>query len=209
MELKELLSNPGTAAFSRIKYLSSYGSEEQIARFINDLFLKAVECKYKGDWEGLYTFLEQWEDVGIGLQFQSMSIPDTQGIPWAPLDKPLDRCRIALITTGGVYIEGQEPYSKSNDPSYREIPRDTPKDLLRIWHPGYDTGPATEDINCIFPIDVFKEMEGEGVIGGLAQTNYSFMGLIRDTEPLINETAPEVSSRLKEAGIDAAFLAST
>ena len=209
MELKELLNNPGTAAFSRIKYLQRYGSEEQIVRFINDLFLKAAEGKYKEDWAELSTFLEQWEDTAIGLQFQGMSFPDTPGIPWTPLAKPLDRCRIALVTTGGVYVEGQEPYSKSNDPTYREIPSDTPKGHFRIWHSGYDMGPAKEDINCIFPIDLFKELEKEGAIGGLAQNYYSFMGAIRDTEPLIKETAPEVARRLKEAGVDAAFLAST
>ena len=209
MENKEMLSNPGTVAFSRIKYIPRLASEEKIAEFINGLFLEAVKAKYNQDWEELGKFLEKWEDFAIELQFSGMQFPESPDIPWAPLNKPLNRCRIALVTTGGVYIEGQTPYSETNDISYREIPRDTPKETFRIWHPGYDKEPALEDINCIFPIDRFKELEAEGVIGELAETNYSFMGLIRDTERLMNESASEVGRRLRDSGVDAVFLAST
>ena len=82
-------------------------------------------------------------------------------------------------------------------------------DEIRIWHPGYDTGPATKDINCIFPIDRFRELESEGVVGELAETNYAFMGLIPDPTELIESKAPEVARKLKEDGVDAVFLAST
>ena len=68
---------------------------------------------------------------------------------------------------------------------------------------------TSEDINCIFPIDRFRELEAEGVIGGLAEISYSFMGLIPDPASLINDTAPDAARRLKDAGVDAAFLAST
>ncbi len=209
MELKELLKNPGTAAFSLLKYIPRHGSEEQIAQFINELFIKAAEAKYTGDWEELLTFLEHWDDVGTSLQFENLEVPKTESIPWASLAKPLSQCRIALVTTGGVYVEGQKPFEPRDDTIYREFPSDAPKEKLRILHRGYDNGPANEDINCILPIDVFKELETEGVIGSLAQTIYSFMGMIYDTDTLSNVTAPEVGRRLKEEGVDAAFLAST
>ena len=90
-----------------------------------------------------------------------------------------------------------------------EVPRDAPASTFRIWHPGYDTGPATQDVNCIFPIDRFKDLEREGMVGGLAETNLSFMGLIPDPSVLTAETAPAAARRLKRAGVDAVFLAST
>jgi D-proline reductase (dithiol) PrdB len=197
MELKELLANPGTAAFSRIKYLNRFGDDDQIKEFCNGLFLAAVECKYQGNWDLLNDFLERWEDTAIGFQFRTLKLPDAGEVPWARLTKPLDESRVALVTTGGVYLEGQRPFERGDD-TYREIPRDTPGDRFRIWHPGYDTGPATRDINCIFPIDRFRELEAEGAIGELAGTNYSFMGLIPDPERLVNETAPEAARKLKE-----------
>ena len=101
------------------------------------------------------------------------------------------------------------PYSQRDDHSFREIHRDTPLVDFRIWHPGSDNRPANEDINCIFPLSRFKELESEGIIGSLAETNYSFMGLITTPSNLVEDTGPEVALRLKEAGVDAVFLAST
>ena len=40
----------------------------------------------------------------------------------------------------------------------------------------HDRSGFQEDINVVFPIDRFKELESEGVIGRLADVNYSFMG---------------------------------
>ena len=45
-------------------------------------------------------------------------------------------------------------------------------------HRGYDISGPQEDINCVFPMQRLLEMEAEGVIGELAPTAYSFMGLI-------------------------------
>ena len=208
--LKELLSKSGTAPFSRLKYIPRLGSDEHLAEFVNALYVAAAEAKYADDWDKLSDVLDHWEEVGIGLQFAGLRIPDLEGVPWATLSKPLDRARVALVTTGGVFLEGQTPYSERGDATYRAIPRDAAHDALRIWHPGYDFGPAMQDINCIFPLDRFKELEDEGVIGELADTNYSFMGLIPNpTAALMPETAPEVGRRLKDEGVDAVFLAST
>ena len=209
LELKELLDNPSSAAFSRLKYLPRLGYDDQIAEFVNGLFLAAAEAKYEGDWDKLSDFLDRWEEIAIGLQFAGMRMPDVDGVPWAPLSKPLDQARVALVTTGGVFLEGQTPYTERGDATYREVPRDSAHDQLHIWHPGYDFGPAMQDINCIFPLDRFDELEAEGAIGELADINYSFMGLIPDPATLMSETAPEVGQRLKDAGVDAAFLAST
>ena len=209
MDLKELLASPGTAPFSRIKYLHRLGYDDQIAEFVNGLFQAAVESRYKGDWDQTVELLDRWEEVAVGLQFQSMRIPALGPIPWSRFVKPLRRSKIALVTTGGVFVEGQERFCERGDDTFREIPSETPGEKFRIWHPGYDTGPATEDINCIFPLDRFKELEAEGTIGRLAQQSYSFMGLIPDPTHLIQETAPEVGRRLLDAGVDAVFLAST
>ena len=207
MDVKELLENPRTAGFSRIKYLQSYGTEEQAAEFLNSLFLEAFNAKYTGDWDAFIEFMEGWEDVALTGQFNSMTMPELE-MPWATLSKPLSSAKVALVTTGGLYVEGQEPFER-RDTSSRRIPSDIPKKDIRIRHRGYDNGPANQDINCVYPLDRFKEMEAEGKIGELSATGYSFMGMIYDTDALINESAPEVACALKEDGVDAVFLAST
>ncbi len=56
MDVKELLENPRTAAFSKIKYLQSRGSVEQMAEFLNALFLEAFGAKYSGDCDAFIEF---------------------------------------------------------------------------------------------------------------------------------------------------------
>ena len=42
-------------------------------------------------------------------------IIDNKGlpIPWKPLNKPLADCRLALVTTAGVHLAGQNPFDVS------------------------------------------------------------------------------------------------
>lgn len=207
MDVKELLETPRTAAFSRIKYLQSRGAEEEMAEFLNALSLEAFKAKYSGDWDAFIEWMEGWEDVALTGQFNTMEFPDVE-IPWSPLSVPLSSAKIALVTTGGLYVEGQEPFGRG-DTSCLRIPSDLRKGDIRILHHGYDNGPANQDINCVYPLDRFKEMESEGKIGEISGTGYSFLGMINDTETLINDSAPEVARALKQDGADAVLLAST
>src|SRR2546430_7192400 len=43
------------------------------------------------------------------------TFPDTRVIPWTPLRKPVSEARIALMTSGGLNVEGQEPFVLSKD----------------------------------------------------------------------------------------------
>ena len=52
-------------------------------------------------------------------------------------------------------------------------------------------------------------LEAEGVIGKMADTNYSFMGFIRRPDLLVSDTATQVAQLLKGDGVDAAVLTST
>ena len=184
------------------------GSDEQIKEFVNELFLAAAQAKYDDDWDPVVELLDRWEDEAIQLQFDTMDMPAAEDVPWATLDKPLSESKFALVTTGGVYVEGQKPFERQ-DTTFRAIDKDTPTDQFQIWHPGYDHGPAKEDVNCIFPVDRFRELEAEGAIGSLSDHYYCWMGLIDDTDTLINKSAPEAALQLKEADVDAVFLAST
>ena len=66
-----------------------------------------------------------------------------EDVPWTPLAKPLDRCRVALVSTGGVHHKDQPPFHTRDDTSHREIPRDVPVEELRVAHFGYRTEDAT------------------------------------------------------------------
>ena len=130
-------------------------------------------------------------------------------IPWAPYrGQPSDQT-FALVTSGGLYLKDSQPAfdteSIHGDTSFREIPRSVRQQDIGIAHAHYDHSLAAQDINIIFPIERFIELENEGIIGKLADTHYSF-GYVNDVVSLVNESIPELISRIKAAGIDVLFL---
>lgn len=134
-----------------------------------------------------------------------------EGIPWAPVKKPLKVSRIAIVTTAGVHLRSQIPFNMKDsqgDPSYRELPSHTPKEDYIITHDYYDHTDADRDINIVYPIDRLKEMKEEGLIGDVAEKNYGFMGHIEGPhiDTLVRRTAPEVARKLKNEGVDIALL---
>jgi D-proline reductase (dithiol) PrdB len=132
--------------------------------------------------------------------------------PWTPLDKPLSRCKAALITSSGLIRKSDKPFDLANpngDPTYRVIPSGTkPAELtLSIVSTNWDRSGFAMDVNVLFPMDRLKELANEGVIGSTADEYFAFMGSIFDIDPVIQQSAPEVGRRLKSAGVDIALLA--
>lgn len=136
---------------------------------------------------------------------------DTGDIPWAEIKKPLNECRVALITTAGLHLTSQTPFDMSDeegDPTWRELPKDTPIEDYTITHDYYDHTDAERDINIVFPVERLGEMADEGVIGSVATVNYGFMGHIDGDyiKVLANATAPDVAGKLLAEGVDIALL---
>ena len=132
--------------------------------------------------------------------------------PWTPLEKPLSRCKVALITSSGLIRKSDQPFDLGNpngDPSYRVIPSTTsPAELtLSIVSANWDRSGFAMDVNVLFPLDRLSEFARDGVIGSTADEYFAFMGSIFDIDPVINGAAPEVGRRLKSAGVDVALLA--
>ena len=96
----------------------------------------------------------------------------------------------------------------SGDPSFREIPADTPPDNLSITHNYYDHKDAEKDINILFPIQLIQLLKQSGEIGAVNVRHFSFMGHIigHHIDTLFNEKAPRVARILKQDGVDVAIL---
>lgn len=209
LEPQDLARSPSTMAFSKIRNIGRQ-PEDQVVEFFNGLYRASVQAKESGDWLQVEQFIQGWED-----KLTSRSAPDAlrfEDSPWTPLKRPLKEARVALVSTGGVYIKDkQDPYNTDGDISYRVIPRDTPKERLGVAHTHYDTSGAVKDINVIFPYQRLQEIEKEEVVGSFAETCYGFMGFIpRPLVPsLLTESAPEVAQRLKADGVEAVLIGTT
>ncbi len=111
IEIKDLVTNPETAPFSRLKYLAR-SSEEEVIKFFNGLFNLATLAREANDWAAVEGYLEQWEEtLARGLR-PPIAFAHS---PWAPFTKERPKARIAALSTGGVYVEGQPPFDVNGD----------------------------------------------------------------------------------------------
>jgi len=209
VDLKELVgkiadSGRARTPLSRLNFIRNVATDDELAELFSELLIQVAEAKHTNSLTDLVRFIEQWEDWTLARVAANGTFPELL-TPWTPLDKPLSQARIALITSGGLYIEGQEPFVTTNDPTYRKIPCGTPQAEIRVSHRGYDVNGPLEDMNCLLPLTRMAELEQEGRVGALAQTNYTFNGSIPDVENL--ESWPhEVAAALRQEQVDAVLL---
>ncbi len=126
--------------------------------------------------------------------------------PWTPLARPIERSRLVLIASGGVYRQGQVAFHHKDDTSFREIPSDVALDTLRTSHFAYDPTAARRDPNVVFPIGTLRSLVAEGVVGSLAVSALSFMGGIYSQRRLREELLPRLADRVREMAADVALL---
>ncbi|MEC8001062.1 MAG: glycine/sarcosine/betaine reductase selenoprotein B family protein [Pseudomonadota bacterium] len=136
----------------------------------------------------------------------SKLLPPLGELPWVVNDKPLSEKKVAIITTAGLNFREDHNF-EFVDSSYRALPRDLAASDILMTHASvnYDRSGFQEDINVVFPVDRFKELESQGVIGRLADVNYSFMGggMLPD---VYEANARGLAKLLKADGVDAAFI---
>ncbi len=130
-------------------------------------------------------------------------------IPWTAYNGQPSSQTFALVTSGGFYLKDSQPpfdtESIHGDTSFREIPKTVRRQDIGIAHAHYDHSLAEQDLNIVFPIQRFVELENEGIIGKLTDTHYSF-SYVNDAVSLVTETVPKFISRIKTAGVDVLFL---
>jgi D-proline reductase (dithiol) PrdB len=126
--------------------------------------------------------------------------------PFVRPKKPLDRSRLALVTTGSVHLPDQPRFDiddPAGDCSYREIPT-TANDLT--WTHAYYRPDEGSDLEAVFPLQTLRRLVSDGVVGELSARHFSFMGAIHDPTPLVENTAPEVAGKLVEDQVDLVLL---
>jgi len=135
-------------------------------------------------------------------------------IPWTPMQKPLARCTVALLTTAGVARREDAPFDQERerrdpwwgDPSYRVIPLGSSERDIGLHHMHIDTRFGAQDLDVVLPMRRLEELAREGVVGRAASVHYSIMGYQLRTGVLVDETAPALAGELKSRGVDVVAL---
>jgi D-proline reductase (dithiol) PrdB len=136
---------------------------------------------------------------------------------WAPFGTPLSEARIALLSSAGIFLAGeQEPFDVERerreptwgDPTLRVIPNDVTQSQLDATHLHINTTDLLIDMNVALPIGRLNELAAAGVIGAPAPEHYSVMGFQEaGAEMWRTTTGPEIAARCHAAEIDALILA--
>ena len=133
-------------------------------------------------------------------------------VPFTPLDKPLAKSRVALITTAAPYQPGvgdQGPGAKYNAAAkFYKVYSDATDTIpdLRISHVGYDRKHTTaEDPNTWLPLARLQEAVKAERIGELTRRFYG-SPTNRSHRVTLETDAPELLRRCREDGADVALL---
>lgn len=208
----------GSRSDLTFKFLKSF-SDADAADFIQQLFAKIGDAMDSGDFMPVIDHVYEGQAEGFREQ-KDFAYGDG---PFTKLAKPLAESKLALLTSSGHFVDGDDPkpfgienisqeelMSRLMDllkeaPTLSAIPVDTPPEKLRVRHVGYDMRAVRVDPNVAFPLDRLRELASEKLYGELASPAYSFMGACAQTR-LLKRNGPEWVERMKAENIEAALL---
>ncbi len=132
-------------------------------------------------------------------------------VPVARLDKPLEECRVAMVSSAGLVVPGDRPFDQSvkgGDWGYRLIPGDAEVTGLEEHHrsDSFDHAGLEADRNLALPLDRLHELAAAGEIGDVAPRHVSLMGSVTAPSRLRKKTAPAVAELLTAGDVDIALL---
>ena len=147
---------------------------------------------------------------GLAEYYGAMGHPAYQwtvneSAPLQPLSKPLNECRVTMLTSGGMSLCSMPPFDPlaRNDHRLDAIPEQAASDDFQIHDAYYDHTDADTDLNCQFPIDRLRELAAGQEIGSLAPRFWSgFMGRIYDRSRVLQESAPAFVAELNKDEVD-------
>ncbi len=145
----------------------------------------------------------------INERYPGSMITKDDFVPLARLKKPLSEARLSFVSSAGVQPVGTLPFDVAHpvgDYSFRRVPSAATPAELEIHQIKYPTYGALKDLNVIFPIERLQELAAKGVIGGLTQSFFSFIGYNMDPERFERTLAEDIASAVKAEGADAVLL---
>ena len=150
-----------------------------------------------------------YEALGYGAAYEWAHYG---AVPFHALNKPLSRCRLALVTTASPFQPGkgdQGPGAPYNAAAkfYTVYSGDTDGEPdLRISHVAIDRDhTSAEDPRSYFPLIQLREFAGSGRIGSLA-SRFHGLPTNRSHRVTLEIDGPEIVARCKADDADAAIL---
>jgi D-proline reductase (dithiol) PrdB len=145
----------------------------------------------------------------INERYPGSMITKHDYVPLAPLTKPLSQCRLTFVSTAGVQMRGSLPFDTVHpigDYTFRRVPSAARPDELEIHQIKFPTFGAHQDLNVIFPIERLQELVSEGVLGGLTEHFFTFIGYNMDPDRVERQLAEQIATAVAAEHADIALL---
>ena len=204
------------------KFLKSL-SDDEAAEFFRQLLDELGDAYDHGDVDRLIQLAIDWQIRGYAPREGVDRRWVYEDGPFAEPVKPLAESRVALFTSSGHFVTGDDPrplavedmtQQEAEDridefikaaPTLSRIPVDTVRHDLRVRHGGYNISSAMADPGVTFPVAVLRELEAEEVIGELHRDAFSFPGATAQMR-IIKESGPEWARMLGDEEVDLVLL---
>ncbi|MEQ8675318.1 MAG: glycine/sarcosine/betaine reductase selenoprotein B family protein [Aggregatilineales bacterium] len=201
------------------KFMSAF-TDPDAAKYIQDLLWKIGDTLNTGDLELLREHIIRGQTDAYMNVAPQWTYDEGD---FTPLTKPISKSRLALLTSSGHFIKGDDPkpFGIENltqeasiklidnflkiPPTLSKIPVDTPIEDITVRHPGYDIRGTTIDHNVNLPLKPLRQLADEGMIGEFLDTAYSFVGACSQLR-LRSKIAPQWAQMLKDKQVDLAIL---
>jgi hypothetical protein len=195
----------------------------EVGDFIEGLLRHLSTTLDDGDADRLIDHVIGWQRHAYTAHLDGKASFSYGDVPRAMLGKPLSQARVALVTSSGHFVDGDDPQPLGvvdmsqaeaerrvgeflrEAPALSDIPVDTPPSELRVRHGGYPVAAATADHNVNLPLDALRSLEREGVIGEVHHIARSFVGATSQLR-LRDGVAPEWAEILRAEQVDAVLL---
>lgn len=143
--------------------------------------------------------------------------PGDEGTVWAPFEKRLADAQIAVLTSAGLYLEGEQaPFDGERekaeptwgDPTHRVLPAPLDGRRLGMMHLHVNPDDVLADPEIALPVGGLADLVGDGRVGAVAPSHFSVMGYQQaGLEGWRRETAPAIVERLRAERTDGLILA--
>ncbi len=151
-------------------------------------------------------YIQRTRALYSSLNYPAYKWVSEQSTPFTKPTKTLSESRVGLICSGGIYLKGQIAFHYKDDTSYRIINSKSSTENLRATHFAYDLKDARQDINVVFPLDTLRKLLSYGLVGGIADNVYSFMGGIYSSRKVRELLAPNIAKHMVKDEVDLVVL---
>lgn len=205
-----------------VKFLAELSADEA-GEFLAELLVDLGQTIDDGDADRLVERHRRWQQRAYGGHLDGKARFTYDSGPFTPLVKDLRDCRVALLTSSGHFVAGDDPrpfgiedmtQSEAEarigeflrvEPTLSAIPVDTPPEALRVRHGGYPVHAVAADHNVALPLDALHRLVADELIGELAPNAYSFVGATSQLR-LRDQVAPGWAERLHDEAVDVVLL---